>query len=102
MNPGKKVLRLIFIGVSLFLIVFFLFLPNYTRIKELSEEKERLIKRIKETEQQIIKIKEELKSLKKSPFYLEKLARERLGTVRKNEVVIKIEEQNQELNKPEP
>ena len=87
-----KVLGFLFLGVILFLIIFFLFLPNYTKIKELREEYNILSKSIEETKKEIETLKIQIGSWDKDPFYLEKVARENLGLLKENEVAVKIEE----------
>jgi len=87
-----KLTGIIFLGGVLFLIIFLLFLPNYTKIKELREEYQTLSEKIEETREEINSLKVQLNSIDKDSFYLEKVAREDLGVSRDNEIVIKIEE----------
>ena len=87
-----KVLGFLFLGVILFLIIFFLFLPGYTKIKELREECNILSKSIEDTRKEIETLKTQIGSWDKDPFYLEKVARENLGLLKENEVAVKIEE----------
>ena len=87
-----KLLGFALLAVIILLIISFTFLPKYTTIRELAEENEALSKKIDEVKAEIGTLKEDLEHLKEDPFYLEKVAREQLGAVKDNEVVIKIEE----------
>ena len=87
-----KLIGFVVLGLVILLIISFTFLPKYTTIRELTEENEALSKRMDEVKQEIDVLKKDLQYIKEDPFYLEKVAREQLGAVRDNEVVIKIEE----------
>ena len=80
------------LALILFAIISFTFLPKYTKIKELAEQEDALSKRIDKTTNEVAALEQDLESFKKDPFYLEKAARNQLGTVKDNEVVIHIEE----------
>ena len=67
-------------------------MPKYTKRKELLEENEALNRKIEVVEEEIRVLKQDLESFKDDPFYLEKIARQHLGAVKENEVVIHIEE----------
>jgi cell division protein FtsB len=74
----------------LLLIVFILaviFLPGYSRLQVLREENEQYKKRIALLDEHNRKLEEELVRLEEDPAYLEKKAREKLGIVRKGEVI---------------
>jgi cell division protein FtsB len=88
-----KLIGFVLLSLLILVIISFTFLPKYTTIRELTEENELLSKRMDEVKQEIKTLKEDLEHLKEDPFYLEKIAREQLGAVKDNEVVIKIEEE---------
>ena len=87
-----KILGLIFLCLVFLSIISFTFLSKYTKIRKLAEEGDALSKRIEDEKREIERLKEDLKALDDDPFYLEKVAREKLGTVKEDEVVIYIEE----------
>ena len=87
-----KILGFLFLSIILLLIISFTFLPKYTKIRELSEEGNALSRKIEEEKEEINRLRQDLDSLDKDPFYLEKVAREQLGAVKEDEVVIHIEE----------
>ncbi len=71
-------------------LIFVVFLPGYTKLQDLKQknlEFEERIKQLKE-ENSVLSIK--IERLQKDPASLEKVAREKMGVVRKGEVVYKI------------
>jgi len=75
------------------LILFFLFLPSYTRFCDLRRKSRELEEKIKELEKKNLALQEEKENLEKNPFYIEKVAREKIGVVKKGEVIYKIPEE---------
>ncbi len=83
---AKKKLILIAIGLIALIVVF---LPGFSRLQELKEENRNLENRIdilKKTNIELIKEKDKLEN---DPNYLEKIAREKLGMVRKGEIILR-------------
>lgn len=91
-----KTAGIVFLGLVIFLIIGFTFLPKYTKIKEFVAESKALSKNIEKTKEEIDRIKQDLSDLKKGPFYFEKVARKESGAVKEGEVVIHIENQTEE------
>ncbi len=88
MREIKDKLFLIFlIGSSIFL--FFWGIKSYLKVNQAKNE-------VRKTEQKLEELKSENEELKKEeeniqdPFYIEKLAREKLGLAKKGEIVYKI------------
>jgi cell division protein FtsB len=75
-------------GVAVFLLV--IFLPGYTKLQELRDKNRELEVRIKKMKIENTLLQQELKRLEDDPVYQEKIAREKLGVVRKGEIPIKI------------
>ena len=73
-------------------IIYFLFLPNYTKIKKLQERNKELESNIIVLAEDIEILKDDLENFKNDPFYLEKIAREQLGIARDNEVIVSVED----------
>ena len=77
----------------IFTILFFLvatgviFLPGFSKLHKLREENEQLEQRIKLLERNNDDLKEELAMMRQDPEYVEQKARERLGIIKKGEVV---------------
>ncbi len=81
---------LLFLVVSLLVTSFYL--PSYFRLKRFKEENKRIIKEIEKIKKEIVKLQENLESLEKNPYLLEKIAREEIGVIKDNEIVIDIKE----------
>ncbi len=87
---GKRLLQvggLILIAV----ILFFFYLPGYTRLKKLRNKNAELKARINNLKNEIAKFRTDLDRLEKDPSLWEELARKNLGVVRKDEIVVDIE-----------
>ena len=85
---GKnKIIVLFILGLVLLSAIF---IPGYVRIKSLAGKNRDLERQIEEIKQANRELKEEQEKLKEDPLYLEKVAREKLGVVRKGEVVYKV------------
>ena len=81
--------RLVLYIVFFVAIVCIVFLPGFSELHKLKEENDQLAKRIKLLEEHNDKLKEELTLMQEDPDYLEKKARERLGIVKKGEIIYK-------------
>lgn len=75
-------------GIAVFLLI--IFLPGYTKLQELRDKSRDLETRIKRLSIENYLLQEELKRIESEPFYQEKIAREKMGVVRKGEIPIKI------------
>ena len=75
-------------GLSVFLL--FIFLPGYTKLQELRDRNKELEVKIKHLSIDNALLQQELSRIESDPFYQEKIAREKLGVVRKGEVPVKI------------
>ena len=83
MEAKRIILHLGVLAVILAVI----FLPGYSRLMGLREENEQHEKRIALLEEHNKKLEDELVQLKEDPAYVEKKAREKLGVVRKGEII---------------
>ena len=75
-------------GLSVFLLV--IFLPGYTKLQELRDKNQDLEIKIKRLSVDNALLQQELSRIENDPFYQERIAREKMGVVRKGEVPIKI------------
>jgi len=75
-------------GLSVFLLV--IFLPGYTKLQELRDKNRDLVVKIKKLSVDNALLNQELSRLETDPLYQEKIAREKMGVVRKGEIPIKI------------
>ena len=81
-------------GISVFLLV--LFLPGYTKLQELRDKNRELTTKMKRLNVDNYLLQEEIKRIQSDPVYQEKIAREKMGVVRKGEVPIRIVPQEKE------
>ena len=72
-----------------------IFLPNYSELHKLREENEQLERRILLLEEHNNQLKEELQKMKQDPDYVEKRAREKLGIIKKGEIIYRKNEGTQ-------
>ncbi|OGX19034.1 MAG: hypothetical protein A3K83_00565 [Omnitrophica WOR_2 bacterium RBG_13_44_8b] len=75
-------------GLAVFLLV--VFLPGYTKLVELKDKNQDLQSKIKRLNIENALLQEELKKVQNDPVYQEKIAREKMGVVRKGEIPVKI------------
>jgi cell division protein FtsB len=75
-------------GIALFLLV--IFLPGYTKLQELKDRNSELELKVRRLKIDNALLQQELKRAENDPLYQEKIAREKMGVVRKGEIPIKI------------
>jgi len=90
--PGKRPKGLLGVVVFLGLVVLLLliFLPGYTKLAELRDKNQELAERIKKLNMENALLQQEIKLMESDSFYQEKIARERMGVVRKGEIPVKV------------
>ena len=77
-----------FLAVSFILLA--VFLPGYTKLQDLKDRNRDLEDKIARLSRENIILHQELARIQTDPDYQEKIAREKMGMVRKGEVPIKI------------
>ncbi len=82
----KRLRILVIIGIVA--LIFIILLPGYTKLQDLISENKRLEKRIIELSLSINELEREKGKLESDILYIEKVAREKLGVVREDEVLI--------------
>ena len=75
------------LGVAVFLLI--VFLPGYTKLQELKDKNRDLEAKIKKYKVDNSLLQEELRLIKDDPLYQEKIARRKMGVVRKGEIPIR-------------
>jgi len=75
-------------GIAVFLLV--IFLPGYTKLQEARDKNRDLEAQIKRLTIENILLQEELEKIENDPIYQERIAREKMGVVRRGEIPIKI------------
>lgn len=77
----------VLVFLALFVIIFF---PGYAKMQELRQKNRDLEDSIKKLQAENLKFSRERERLEKDPEYLERVGREKLGIVKKGEVVYKV------------
>ncbi len=72
------------------LLLLVLFLPGYTKLADLREKNKDLEAKLKHLNIENTLLQQELKRADGDPVYQERVAREKMGVVRKGEIPIKI------------
>ena len=75
-------------GIAVILLI--IFLPSYTKLQELRDRNRDLETQIKKLAKENYSLQQELKRIENDPVYQEKIAREKMGVVRKGEIPFKI------------
>jgi len=75
-------------GLAVFLLI--LFLPGYTKLQELKDRNKDLEGKMKRLAVENALLQEELRKVENDPVYQEKIAREKMGVVRKGEIPVKL------------
>jgi cell division protein DivIC len=83
------------------LLTLIVFLPSYTQMQDLKHKNQEYEHQIQELTRKNLKLKEEKRLLKDDPEYFEKVAREKMGLVKENEVIYKFVPADQ-INTPKP
>ncbi len=73
-----------------------IFLPGYTKLQELKDKNRNLQQKIERLDKENSLLLSDLKRVENDSFYQEKIAREKLGVVRKNEIPVKVIPGNKE------
>ncbi len=76
------------LGTAFVLLI--IFLPGYSKIQELKVKNRDLLNKNKKLSEENILLDQEIKRIRNDRFYEEKILREKMGVVRKNEIPVKI------------
>ena len=76
-------------------LIFLFYLPSYVKMQDLNEKNRVYEKRVTDLEQDNTRLEQERRRLVTDPVYFEKVAREKMGIIREDEVVCKIVPQGQ-------
>ncbi|MGD9014551.1 MAG: septum formation initiator family protein [Candidatus Omnitrophota bacterium] len=83
----KKIVWLL----AIVIIILIIFLPSYTKLQELKDKNKQLQARIEQIELDNARLEGEILRFQQDPVYREEIIRDKLGVVRKGEVLYKIE-----------
>jgi len=82
----KKVFSLFALAGFLLLV----FLPGYTKMQDLKEKNRELSVNINKLQKENVLLQKEIKRLQYDPLYQEKVARDKMGIVRRGEIPFKV------------
>jgi len=80
--------KLIYIVIGLFILTA-LYLPGFSKLQELKEENQNLERRIEVLKKANKELKKTNEKLENDPSYAEKVAREKLGMAKKDEIILR-------------
>jgi len=80
----------LFVILGALVLLAMVFLPGFIKLQELREKNREMIVKIKRLNIENALLQLELKRVQDDPVYQEKIAREKMGVVRKGEIPIKI------------
>jgi cell division protein FtsB len=90
--------KVVLYGIIFLVVLTVVFLPGYSQLKRLRRENDELQKRIKLLKEHNDVLKEEISNLQQDPGYVEKKAREKLGVIKKGEIIYKPSSEAKEEN----
>ena len=90
----KRRFVFLWIGIGLFILCAFLYLPGLSRLLELRSEEDRLSRELTGLDEKIRSLQEEKNLLQNDLTYLERVIREELGLVKPGETVYKLVPEN--------
>lgn len=71
-------------------VVLVLFIPGYTKLQELKDKNRDLESKIKQLHIENALLEQEARRIESDPVYQEKIARDKMGVVKKGEIPVKI------------
>ena len=86
--------RLIFLGILVILLI--IYLPGYSKLQELRAKNKALLTRIEQLKNENSEFAHQIERLKDDPFYIEKKARDKMGIVKKGEIIYKVIDEQKE------
>ncbi|UCG94519.1 MAG: septum formation initiator family protein [Candidatus Aerophobus sp.] len=100
----RRILKHLLILLVLFLVFYLYFVGDYGffRLLSLKKEKDELILESKRLQAQNIDLEMEKEKLKEDLFYIEKVARERYGMAKKDELIYKFVQPQDHSSEPLP
>ncbi len=82
----KRITYIAIIGIFIITVVF---LPGFSKLQKMREKNRNLERRIEILTKANEELRQEKEKLENDPSYIEKIAREKLGMTRKNEIILK-------------
>ena len=76
--------------IIFFAVLFLIFLPGYYKISDLNARNDDLLQKNRRLKEENNLLKNEITRIEKDQVYQEKILREKMGVVRKNEIPVKL------------
>jgi len=76
--------------IIFFAVLFLIFLPGYYKISDLNARNDDLLQKNRRLKEENNLLKSEIIRIEKDQVYQEKILREKMGVVRKNEIPVKL------------
>jgi len=90
-RKSKRSPRIVLVAILLLIFFFaYLLFSGYLDLRKVGQRLARIEEENKKLIQENKRLEEEIKALEGDPFYIEKIAREELGMVKKGEIVYEI------------
>jgi len=86
------ILRIVAVSAAVGILVAIVYFPTYSRLKKMRRENTRINSEIEDLREEIAEYEHVLKELKENPGAFEKIARENLGVIKDNEIIVDIQE----------
>lgn len=87
-----KRLKFLLFAVVIIVVGMIVYFPDYSRLKILRQERQVLQERIGDLETEITEYQNKIRRLEEDHSIFERIARDRLGVIRKDEIIVDIEE----------
>jgi cell division protein FtsB len=76
---------------AIFIVFLIIFLPGYTKLQELRDRSRYIDEKMVQMDDENIAIQRKLELIQNNPVYQERVVREKMGVVRKGEVLYRID-----------
>lgn len=86
--------RLILLAILIILLI--IYLPGYSKLQGLRAKNRALLSSIEQLKNENSELAHQIERLKDDPFYIEKKARDKMGIVKKGEIIYKVIDEQKE------
>jgi cell division protein FtsB len=87
----SRLTKNVFLLFIIVIVIVVLFLPGYTKLQDLKEKNRALDENIRKLNMENALLQGEIIRIQNDPLYQERIVRDKMGVVRKGEVLYKIE-----------
>ena len=87
-----KVAKILFVVFLLFGLAIIIYFPHYARVKKIRHANDEVVSKIQQLETEIDGLRDKIKKVKVDASLYERIAREEMGVMKEDEVVIDVKE----------